>query len=219
MYFLTLEQHQEVVHRLCNLVRNHVHRIPYHSSGIGYPSVMMCFLQHNLSVAETLLRLAGVVSNEWFPVTVGYTIVRTMFEIDVNAHYITKDPLNRALQYMEFGRVLNKRKVDVCSKHRNSKDPQWQEFTNLMWNQHWARQERDVIGKYEAIAAKFTHKDKKGKRPFQNWSGKSLRQMAEDVNHLEAYDIFYAELSSFAHGDVHLSDRFLRHDNDGHIWT
>ena len=31
-----------------------------------------------------------------------------------------------------------------------------------------------------------------------------MRQMAAKVDHLEAYDVFHAELSSFAHADAHL---------------
>ena len=61
---------------------------------------------------------------------------------------------------------------------------------------------------------------KKGKpHAFRNWSGKSIREMAIEVAHAEAYDIFYAELSSFAHVDVSLADRFLRIKNGGPKWT
>jgi hypothetical protein len=52
-----------------------------------------------------------------------------------------------------------------------------------------------------------------------NWSGKSLRQMAVDVHHEEAYDIFYADLSSFAHADVRLADRFLRTTGPELAWS
>ena len=43
--------------------------------------------------------------------------------------------------------------------------------------------------------------------------------MAADVDHLEAYDTFYAELSSFAHVDVRLADRFLQNRPDGPVWS
>lgn len=219
MFFLTLEQHQEIVRRLRDLVRNHMDRIPYHSAGREYTSLMVCFLMHNLSVAETLLKLADSFGNTWFPVTIGYTVTRTMFEADVTAHYITQDPVDRARQYIEFGRVLNKKKLDACSKHRNSKDPQWREAMDLMWQGDWVSRERDVNDKFNAVVAKFTRKDQKRKTLFKNWSGKALRQMAEEVDHVEAYDIFYAELSSFTHVDVHFADCFLQHRLDGPIWS
>lgn len=220
MLFMTIEQHQEVLQRLHDLGRNHANRIHHHSVGIEYTSLMICFFLHNLSVAETLLRLAGSFGHAWFPVTVGYTITRTMFETDVTAHYIAKDPVERARRYIEFGRVLNKNKMDAHSKHRKSKDPQWREDMSLVWGNYWASRERDVVEKANAVVPKFTQTNKKGKQTiFRNWSGKSLRQMAVEVDHEEAYDIFYAELSSFVHVDVHHADRFLQNQADGPTWS
>jgi hypothetical protein len=47
--------------------------------------------------------------------------------------------------------------------------------------------------------------------------------MAKEVDHVEAYDIFYADLSSFAHVNVMLANRFLRLkglvDGDGPGWS
>ena len=47
--------------------------------------------------------------------------------------------------------------------------------------------------------------------------------MAKEVNHVEAYDIFYADLSSFTHANVMLANRFLRTkgviDGDGPGWS
>lgn len=185
---------------------------------------MLCFLLHNLSVAESLLRLADSFGHTWFPVTVGYTVTRTMFETDVTAHYITQAPTDRAHQYIEFGHILNKRQMDACSKHRESKHPQWREAMNLVWENHWAPQERDINKKFNAVAPQFTrtrtHIIRKEKQTIsQNWSGKTIRQMALEVDHAEAYDIFYAELSSFTHVDVHLADRFLQNHTDGPTWS
>lgn len=181
---------------------------------------MLCFLLQHLSVAETLLRLADSFGHTWFPVTVGYNITRTMFETDVTAHYITQAPAGHARRYIEFGRVLDKRKMDACSKHRESKHPQWREAMALVWENHWASRERDVIEKFNAVVPQFTRKDRgKKQTTFQNWSGKTIREMAQDVDHIEAYDIFYRELSSFTHVDVHLADRFLQYHPDGPAWS
>jgi len=181
---------------------------------------MVCFLLHNLSVAETLLRTLGAFGNKWFPVTVGYSIVRTMFETDVTAHYITKAPTELARQYIDFGAVLNKRRMDACKTHRRSKNPQWREVMDLVWQDEWSPRENDVLARFAAVAGQFTHRNKGLKKTvFQNWTGKSLRQMAIEVDHVEAYDIFYAELSSFAHVDVHLADRFLQLRPEGPVWS
>lgn len=181
---------------------------------------MMSFLLQNLSAAETLLRLSNSFGDEWYPVTVGYGVARTMFEVDVTAHYITKAPAERVSQYIEFAAVLNKSEMDACKKHRDSKDPQWREAMDLLWNHHWASRELDVIKKFNIVAPRFTRTNKNGKTSvFHNWAGKQLRQMAAEVDHLESYDIFYTELSSFSHADVHLADRYLRIDSEGPIWS
>ena len=43
--------------------------------------------------------------------------------------------------------------------------------------------------------------------------------MAVEVDHVEAYDIFYSELLSFTHVDVYLANRFLRVRADGPVWS
>jgi hypothetical protein len=43
--------------------------------------------------------------------------------------------------------------------------------------------------------------------------------MASEVDHIEAYDVFYSELSLFTHADVRLADRYLQHRPDGPIWS
>ncbi len=215
MLFLTTEQHQEVVQRLVDFGKGHVDRIPFHPAGVEYTSIMSCFLLHNLSAAETLLRIGGSFGNTWFPVTVGYAITRTMFETDVTAHYVSQAPADRAHQYIAFGAVLNKRRMEACLEHRNSKDPQWREAMTLLWQHQWEYRRSDISKKFDSVAHQFTHKG----RVWRNWSGVSLREMAAAVDHIEAYDIFYTELSSFTHADVHMADRFLQHRPDGLVWS
>lgn len=219
MLFLTVEQHQDVVRRLYQLGTS-VEGVTDHPAGLEYTSLMMCFLMHNLSSANALLKLERAVGNQWFPVCVGYVIVRTMFETDVTAHYISQRPVDRARQYIDFGAVLEKQRLDACAKHRTSRDASWREGMALEWQYHWASRESEVNHRFAAVAPQFSRTDRRGKQTmFRNWSGKTIRQMAEEVDHLEAYDRFYAELSSFAHVDVHLADRFLQRRHDGFIWS
>ncbi len=220
MLFLTVEQHQQVLRRLLEFAESRMGKIPFHPAGVEYTSLMNCFLLHNFSAAETLLRISDSFGDAWFPVNVGYTVARTIFEADVTGHYISKEPSERARQYIEFGSVLNKRQMDACLEHRNSKDSQWREAMDLVWQYHWAPRQADVLKKFDAVAPKFSRLNKSGKKvDFQNWSGRTVRQMAAEVDHVEAYDIFYAELSSFTHVDVHLADRFLQPRPDGPVWS
>lgn len=220
MLFLTVGQHQEVVRRLVNLGRDRNSRIASHSEGFEYTSLMICFLLHNLSSAEVLLRLSTSFGKEWFPVTVGYTVVRTMFEADVTAHYITQNPRELARRYVDYGAVLNKHRLDACIAHRKSSNPQWRDAMDLVWQNHWLPRHTAVNEKFDAVVNQFVRTNRKGKKTIStNWSGKTLRQMAEEVNHAEAYDIFYAELSSFTHVDVHLADRFLKVQTGSPEWS
>ena len=220
MLFLTSKQCQEVLRRLVDFGKRQADTIPFHQAGVEYTSLMICFLLHNLSAAETLLRMSASFGDDWFPVTVGYAITRTMFEADVTAHYISQEPANRARQYIAFGAVLNKRQMDTCLEHRSSKDPQWRESMSLLWQHHWGPRQADVTNKFDAVAPQFTRKRRDGRAQLlRNWSGLQLREMAAEVDHVEAYDVFYAELSSFAHTDVHLADRFLQRRPDGPVWS
>ena len=220
MLFLTADQHREVLRRLIAVGERSARGIRHHRVSLEYSSLMLCFLLQNLSAAETFSRLFTSFGMEWYPVGVSYAVVRVMFEVDVTAHYITQSPLERARQYVDFGAILTKRSMDACKKHCGSKDLQWQEAMRLEWQNHWAPREIEVNKQFEAVAHSFKCTNKKGKTAvFQNWSGKTLRQMATEVDHLEAYDTFYGELSSFAHADVHLADRYLRSDSDGPIWS
>lgn len=194
MLFLTTDQHRIVLQRLLDLGRSRINNVRYRRADLPYTSLMLSFLLQNFSAAETLLKLANSFGREWYPVTVGYTIARTMFEVDVTAHYITKAPAERCRQYIDFAAILNKRAMDACKEHRGSKDSQWREAMDLLWQNHWAAREREVTSKFDLVAPQFTRVNKNGKTTvFQNWTGKTLRQMAQEVEHLEAYDLFYTE--------------------------
>ncbi|MDD5111445.1 MAG: DUF5677 domain-containing protein [Candidatus Altiarchaeota archaeon] len=180
----------------------------------------MSFLLHNISAAESLIRLNESFGSEWFPVTVGYAIVRPMFEIDVTAHYISQSPSVRAHQYIEFGSVLRYNKMQAVKKHQNSREPSWKEAMEMVWKHEYLEKEPCILQRYEAVLPNFSSTSSKGRIiPFHNWSGLKLREMAAAVKHEESYDIFYSDLSSFTHADVSLADRFLKFDNDGLVWS
>ena len=221
MKALTQEQwapyHHEVLSRLTAIGQS-VDGVRTHQAGIQYTSLMSCFLMHNVSGARSLLALWVSSGVEWFPVTSGYMIARSMFEVDVNAHYITKSPEERSRQYILFEYVLQKRSMDACSKHRFSKNQSWCDAMELEWKAKWEKRENEVNAKFAEVEQLFKTNGKSGKL-FKNWSGKSIWQLAEDVNHVEAYETFYSELSSFIHADVNMANRFLRQQPDGPFWT
>lgn len=218
--YLTVGQHQQLLQRLNGIGRSAVECVKGHQAGFEYTSLMMCFLLHNMGATETLLHLAKSFGNEWFPTTIGYVVDRSIFEVHINAHYITKDRANRSRQYIEYGRVIKKNQLDAFVKHLGTHDPTRHEFIRLAFEQGWSSRAQEINEKYDAVKKQFEGTTKKGKRHFfQNWSGKSIREMAQEVDHEIEYDIFYAEMSSFTHADVKLADRFLHTDADGPLWT
>ncbi len=221
MRAITQEQwapyHHKVLSRLTAIGQS-LDGVRTHQAGLQYTSLMSCFLMYNVSGARALLALWDSSGVEWFPVNSGYMIARSMFEVDVNAHYITKSPEDRSRQYILFEYVLQKRSMDTCSKHRASKDQSWRDAMELEWETRWAKREIEVNAKFAEVEQLFKTNGKSGKL-FKNWSGKSIRQLAEDVDHLEAYETFYSELSSFTHADVNMANRFLRQQPDGPFWS
>jgi hypothetical protein len=218
MYYLTVDQHRIVVERLAQLAEAGA-RGPYHSADPEYTSLMVSFLLHNLSAAYSLIGLIKSFGVEWFPVTVGYAIVRPMFEIDVTAHYISQLPAERARQYIEFGSILRFSKMQAIIKHRNSNDPSWKQGMDALWEYEYAKKEQNLTEEYRKVRSKFIKSSKGREIPFHNWAGVTLKDMAVAVKHQEAYDIFYSDLSSFTHADVSLADRFLKIQDSGPKWS
>jgi hypothetical protein len=181
---------------------------------------MASFLMHQLGGAQAVLGLLRGFGEEWFPSTAAYPIVRTMFEVDVTAHYVSQDPESRSRRYIEFSHVLKKRRMEACSRHRSSPNESWKQGMESEWQSLWAGIETAVTAAYEQVRPHFESSNAKGKtRSFSNWSGKTLYEMAVEVEHVEAYDLFYADLSSFTHGDVRLADRYLRLADGAPRWT
>jgi hypothetical protein len=209
---LTIEEHKRVVENLLGLPELiDVDKIKEQEKDISYVSLMMCFMLHNISSAETLNAIYDNFGEERFPVTVGFVIVRSMFETEITSHYISQNPKKRAEEYIQYEAILNKKQMDSCFKHRNSKKESWKEAMTLEWENYWKEQQNKIDSKYNFIRKKYEFKTKQGKlKQFKNWSNKTIKEMAVKVDHKEAYDVFYAHLSSFTHADVRLANSFLR---------
>jgi hypothetical protein len=215
MRYLTVDQHRQVVERLVAFAKKHTD-VKIHSEGIEYTSLMICFSLHSIGVAESLLALHARFGNEWFPTTTGYLVVRSLFEVDVTAHYISMDPKQRSKRYVNFERVIRKNALDAIERNRVSHDSSWREGLQLAYNNEYAPRKAQIEADYNSVRSTF--EDRRGKRA-KSWSGKSIYAMAKEVDHVEAYEIFYADLSSFTHVNVQLANRFLRLRPNGVSWT
>lgn len=215
MKYLTIDEHREVVRRMTELIRTR-NEFPTHTAGIEYTSLMTCLLLHNMSAADSLITLHKHYGNDWFPVTTGYLVTRSMLEADVTAHYLSADPTNRSRRYIDFEYVIRKNALEAIEQHRVSDDPSWREGLQLMYNHEYAPCKAEIDANYNSVRSMF--ETAKGKRAM-SWSGKSIRQMAEEVKHLESYDIFYTHLSAFTHVNIELANRFLRFGETGPTWS
>lgn len=215
MHLLTTDEHRQVLDRLVKMIGKS-DGVKIHAAGVEYTSLMVCFLLHSKGSAESLLALHARFGEEWFPTTTGYVIVRALFEVDVLAHYISRDRAVRSSRYIAYEHILNKRMMDAVAKHRASPNPSWADGMKLMFDKGYAPRQPEIDAKYAGVRTQF--EDAKGK-PLRSWSGKSIREMAVEVDHEEAYDVFYSDLSSFTHASVNLANRFLRLKPGEISWT
>jgi len=207
---LTVDEHRRVLARLVAQGRK-LEQVQLQST--PYSNLMVSFLLHQIASAETLLAVHREFGETWFPVTSAQPIARTLFEVDVNAHYVSQERTARSLPYIEFGHVVAKRQMGACAKHRKRPIDSWHAGMDLDWNHRWSPIEEKVNSKYEQIGSRFETVRSGGKViRFRTCSRKPLWQLAVEVNHEESYDIFASEPSSFAHAHVKLADRFVTPD-------
>jgi hypothetical protein len=217
---LKTHQYVEIAIRLVELSTKRFpeqEEIKIHEAGISYTSLMICFRMH---IVRSMLLMTKFyeLSPNYFPVINAYLILRTMFEIDINAHYISQDPERRANQFIDYGNIIDKKKFDKYLKHKDTKKQDWAEFINAILNYHYFSEKNKIVENYENVKAKFEYMDKKGaKKQFSNWANKSLFEMAREVDHEIEYDFYYSRYSDFVHGNIKLADRFLK-TKDNKMW-
>ena len=127
MMYFTADEHRQIVKRLV-AIPTKASGVADHKAGLEYTSLMICFLMHSKSAAESLLTLHQRTGDEWFPSTTGYLIVRSLFEVDVTSHYITRDPVKRSRRYIDFEYVIRKNTLEAVERHRASASSSWREY-------------------------------------------------------------------------------------------
>jgi hypothetical protein len=219
MRIYTTEQAVSVTQKLNALARDNVfgkEKLRTHKEGFLYTSLMMCFGSHMFVSTETLLHLKKHFG-EWFPTTVAFVILRTMFEALIESHYISKDPKTRAEAYIDYGAILNYKKYKRLAEYKDSEDELIRFWIQKQLKEFNSKKVEESFGK---MKTKFEYKDKNGKRKlFQNWSGKSLKEKAKEVDHEIEYDHYYTNFSNFTHANIKLADRFLKFDKTSPYWS
>jgi len=180
---------------------------------------MRAFKDHQTSCADVLLLLWDRFKEDRFPMASACLIARSMFETDVNAHYITMDGERRAKQYLDYERILHKTEMEVCASLRNSPDESWKSGMDLVWKSKWSPNQDLVNKRFEEVKDRYRKRSGPSDQEkdtafdhrhfFNNWSGITLFKMAELVDHVEPYRYFYTFLSSFTHVDVRLASTYI----------
>jgi hypothetical protein len=108
-------------------------------------------------------------------------LARGMFEVDIISAYLEKNP-QEVDAYSEFSLVHAWRYTENCEKH---------------FPGHVSPEvKKQVEAEYDRVKSHFT--DAKG-RIMNNFSGKSIRRMAEEVGRLNLYEIAYSTASDLHH--------------------
>lgn len=216
MRVYTKEQAITVAEKMNTLAREKVfkEKISLQKKGIGYTALMMSFGCHMLVSVETLLCLKKHFS-EFFPTTVAYTVLRTMFETLIEAHYISKNPEERVNAYIDYGAVLDYQRYKRLKEYKCSED----DFLKF-WIDEQIKVMKKAEESFEKIKKKYEHKNKYGKvKIFRNWANKSLEEKAKEVNHGLEYTHYYANFSNFTHANIKLTQRFMKFDKMGTYWS
>ena len=123
-------------------------------------------------------------------------LLRSMFEATVNVMWISLDPVRRLQRYADYQPVSAKRYRDL--QKRLDKPPTYTE---------------EQAKEYDRLAeeAKRRHGFKSG----ENWSGKTLKQMAEEVGWLERYETAYRIYSEILHSGVSSGGEFISQNDKG----
>src|SRR6185312_9499049 len=171
MKYLTTAEHREVVRRLVTLAKSFQGCERPHDAGLEYTSLMLCFMMHGVESAESLLTLHDRYQDEWFPATTGYVVARSLFEVDVNAHYISGDPRVRSRRYIDFEHVIQKNTFEAIERHRASASSSWREGLQLAYNLEYAPRKPQIDANYNRVRSQFENAKRKR---ATNWAGISI---------------------------------------------
>lgn len=182
LIIVNLGQSDIILGKLLNLA---IQKIPkeIHDHVIGgklYTRIMLTFLCRHFEVIDTILYANNNLKP--FPFTVIASLVRCLFELHLNAKYISLKPIEYSKQYVEFYDVFFAERENkyLSVKTRNADSPAF----------------------VEALSNRVPFDNTDIDSFYQRWSKKSIRDMAFDAGELDEYDLDYPVLSAYTHGDV-----------------
>ncbi|MGB2986351.1 MAG: DUF5677 domain-containing protein [Phycisphaerae bacterium] len=127
----------------------------------------------------------------------GPLLIRTMFELFLQLEYLLKEPEHRAKLYQEFQHVTQYRYTMAIVQNPTGYITQRIAASPLR-----AEGEQRIRQEYQRVRPMFEHKTSKGKKKVSNnWYGKRIKELAEELGYGGEYRVLYAACSAWAHGD------------------
>lgn len=138
-------------------------------------------------------------------------LARSLVELSLSTVYIAEDKTGAAAQrYFEYDFVIR----DEMYKYLSNNDELKAELERRIdgsGNQEATIEE--VQKKAEEVRAGYTKDELRRK----NWSGKSIREIAEAVGREDIYKTAYALQCSLSHSDASIANNYVKEDGDGYM--
>lgn len=130
-------------------------------------------------------------------------VLRAMFEAVVNLLWISKDPETRLQRYTAFQLFDSQKYRDMVSKGETTSNFTDTEIEKI--KTEFVRFQQDA----QKIGQEFGFKKR------QHWSGKSLKEMAKEIDWSERYDYLYRMYSDITHSNILSLRDYVTVDDSG----
>ena len=135
-----------------------------------------------------------------------YVLMRSLFENFVNAKYIEQSPYPRAKIFLDFDWLVRHQLMTTLEKDQASSMTQ---STSTKKNTA-----QEIRGNYRNA---IQHRRYHGIKTKLNWSGKSIREMADAIQLSKMYKQVYKLSSQYVHGTSSSSHSYFRINKLGHL--
>ena len=182
VFKLELGQETDVLQKLFDLVnRTFPRQLPAHKSGgVIYTRIMLVFLCRLLEIVNTILY--SLQNLKPYPITVITASVRCLFEMHLNAKYISLQPHEYSLQYLQYYDAF-------LLKHQNNIRAAMGQIS-------------DTPELVEALSHQVQMAVSDNTSSNDKWSKKNIREMAKEADELLEYTLDYPILCAYVHGNV-----------------
>jgi hypothetical protein len=130
-------------------------------------------------------------------------ILRSILEDTINLSYIEKDPILRSLLYLRYG---SQERIRIMKRGAETATDPSTKKQRADKADYFARELQLYDSDIKVICPQF--KAPKGK----NWSGLTIRAMAQAVDFADEYEVIYSDLSNLSHSASPSSHEYLMFD-------